>query len=77
MTPVEIHEYKNRWKPGYTVRLHSDLRSKAKEFCKVQMHKQQWDIATYTNVYEDTFQFEYRQDALRFSNYFDQKFVNP
>lgn len=66
MIPVEIFEYKQRWKPGYSVRLHSDLRSQGKDFCKTQMFKQQWDIAEYTDVYEDTFYFEYRQDAESF-----------
>lgn len=67
MTPVEIFEYKNKWKPGYSVRLHSDLRSQAKDWCKIQLHKQQWDLNIYTNVYEDTFMFEYRQDAESFA----------
>lgn len=66
MIPVEIFEYKQRWKPGYSVRLHSDLRSQGKDFCKIQMFKQQWDIAEYTDVYEDTFYFEYKQDAESF-----------
>ena len=30
------------------------------------MFKQQWDIAEYTDVYEDTFYFEYKQDAESF-----------
>lgn len=67
MIPVEIFEYKQRWKPGYVVRLHSDLRSEAKEYCKVQMFKQQWDVSEYTDVYEDTFYFEYKQDANSFA----------
>ena len=67
LTPQEIFEYKTKWEPGYTVRLHSDLRSQGKEFCKVQMFKHQWDINEYTNVYEDTFMFEYKQDANSFA----------
>ena len=67
MTPIEIFEYKNKWKPGYTVRLHSDLRSRATDYCKVQMLKQQWDVRNYSNVYEDTWMFEYRQDAESFA----------
>lgn len=66
MKPVEIFEYKQSWKPGYTVRLHSDLRRNGKDYCKTQMMQQQWDITTYTNVYEDTFHFEYLQDAKMF-----------
>jgi len=67
LTPIEIFEYKQKWKPGYTVRLHSDLRSRGKEFCKIQMLKQQWDITEYTDVYEDTFMFEHNQYAYNFS----------
>jgi hypothetical protein len=66
-TPIEIFEYKLNWKPGYAVRLHSDLRSQGKEYCKVQMFKHQWDISEFTNVYEDTFMFEHKQDADSFS----------
>ena len=67
MNPIEIFEYKQRWKPGYTVRLHSDLRSRGKDYCKTQMLKQQWDIQEFTNVYEDTFLFEYKQYAEQFA----------
>ena len=77
MTPIEIFEYKKRWAPrAYTVRLHSDLRSRGKEYCKTQMQKQQWDVNIYTNNYEDTYLFEYKQDADSFISHFDPKFVN-
>tara|TARA_X000001316_G_C921635_1_gene36143 strand:- start:1559 stop:1789 length:231 start_codon:yes stop_codon:yes gene_type:complete len=72
MTPIEIFEYKLKWKPGYTVRLHSDLRREGKEYCKVQMFKQQWDLKTFTDVYEDTFYFQYCQDAKAFKNKFKE-----
>jgi hypothetical protein len=68
MTPIEIFEYKTRWrKRGYNVRLHSDLRRQAKSFCSIQLFKQQWDISEFTDVYEDTFHFEYKQDAESFA----------
>ncbi len=67
MTPVEIFEYKLRWKPGYTVRLHSDLRSRGKDFCKALL-KQQWDVSIYTDNYEDTFYFENKSDADKFAS---------
>jgi hypothetical protein len=72
LTPVEIFEYKQRWQRagGYAVRLHSDLRDQGKDWCKVQLHKQQWDFTKWSNVYEDTFWFEYQQDA----NLFKEKF---
>lgn len=68
MTPIEIFEYKQQWKPGYSVRLHSDLRSRGKDFCKAQFLKQHWDISTFTDVYEDTFMFEHRIDADQFAS---------
>ena len=34
MTPQEIFEYKNRWKPGHTVQLHSDIVDRGKSWCK-------------------------------------------
>jgi hypothetical protein len=71
MTPLEIFEYKQRWKSrGYSVRLHSDLEHQGKEYCKVQMHKQQWDMIKWTDVYEHTFIFEFRQDAEAFKKHF-------
>ena len=72
MTPVEIFEYKQKWQRtgGYAVRLHSDLRSQGKDFCKVMMMQQQWDMKTYSDVYEDTFLFEHKQDAKMFKNKF-------
>lgn len=66
MTPIEIFEYKLNWKPGYTVRLHSDLRSYGKEWCKQTLEKHQWDVTDYTNVYEDTYNFEHKSDADNF-----------
>jgi hypothetical protein len=72
MIPIEIFEYKQRWlrAGGYAVRLHSDLRSQGKEYCKIQLMKQQWDFTLYTDNYEDTFHFEYKQDADAFRNKF-------
>lgn len=58
MTPQEIFDYKNRWKPGHTVRLHSDLEDRGKEWCKRALEKHQWDMVKWTDVYEHTFCFE-------------------
>lgn len=72
MTPVELFEYKKRWMRagGYPVRLHSDLRSEGKDWCKIQCFTQQWDFKKWSNVYEDTFYFEYKQDAESFRAHF-------
>ena len=76
MLPIEIFEYKNRWKPGYTVRLHSDLRMSAKDYCSVQMFQHQWDVAEYSYVYEDTYMFEHKLDADSFAAQWNPLFVN-
>ena len=33
MTPQEIFEYKQRWRPGYVVDVHSDLDIQCKDWC--------------------------------------------
>ncbi len=76
MLPIEVFEYKNRWKPGYTVRLHSDLRWPAKDYCQVQMFQHQWNVDEYSYVYEDTWQFEYKLDADSFAAQWNPLFVN-
>jgi hypothetical protein len=75
MTPQEIFEHRQRWMRtgnNHPVRIHSDVRKEAKEFCKVQMHPSQWTCKEYTAVYEDTFYFEYFQDELAFRNHFKE-----
>ena len=66
MTPQEIFEYKNNWKPGYTVRLHSDVVDRGKTFCKRICEKHEWSVTTWTNVYEHTFHFEHKHHADEF-----------
>lgn len=58
MTPIEIFEYKNRWKPGYTVRLHSDLVNEGKTWCRRNCERHQWSMTDWTDNYEHTFHFE-------------------
>ena len=58
MTPAEIFEYKQRWKPGYTVRLHSDVVDRGKTFAKRTCQRHQWSVTTWTDNYEHTFHFE-------------------
>lgn len=58
MTPQEIFDYKNRWKPGYSVRVHSDIVDFGKAWCRRQLEKHQWSVTIWTDVYEHTFHFE-------------------
>ena len=79
MTPLEISEHRQRWmSSGYNhpVKIHSDLRSRAKDYCKVQMFKQQWHHVQFTNVYEDTFYFEHHQDSDSFRFKFKDWVIN-
>ena len=57
MTPVETFEYKQLWKPGHTVRLHSDVVDRGKTFCKRMCERHQWSVTTWTASYEHTFHF--------------------
>lgn len=71
MTPIEIFEYKNRWKPnGHSVRIHSDYRSQAKFWCKYNFEPHQWVLNEYTDNYEDTFLFENPLNAKLFRKNF-------
>ena len=74
MIPLEIFEYKNRWKPGHTVKVHSDFRMKGKDYCRIQMFQHQWDINENSAIYEDTYLFEQKVDADSFFVYFEKKF---
>ena len=58
MTTQEIFDYKMRWKPGFTVTLHSDLDVKGKSWCRRNLEPQQWGFSPWTAVYQHTFYFE-------------------
>jgi len=58
------------------VRLHSDLRMSAKDYCRVQMFQHQWDVSEYSYVYEDTYMFEHKLDADSFAAQWEPRFVN-
>lgn len=75
MTPIEIFEYKNRWKPGYAVRLHSDLVIEGKNWCRRNCERHQWSMMDYTNVYEHTFHFELEDQGKEFEKQWP-KFIN-
>jgi len=76
MTPQEIFEYKLTWKPGYTVRLHSDLVDQGKAWCRKWLERQNWSMTEYTDVYEHTFHFKCREAANDFSVAMPEEFVN-
>jgi len=68
-TPQEISDYKQFWRPNaYTVRLHSDLDVRGKDWCRRNLERWEWSMDKYTNVYEHTFCFQYEEDAQEFSS---------
>lgn len=66
MTPQEIADYKLKWLPGHSVRLHSDLTDQGKTWCKRLVDKQSWSFTSWTAPYEHTFHFEDIQAAQNF-----------
>lgn len=69
LTPIEIAEYKQMWMStgdNNPVPIHSDLRSKALDFCKEFIPRERWKHVKWTDVYEDTFYFETFQEAYLF-----------
>ena len=67
MLPIEIFEYKRKWLPGYPISIHSDLRSRAKDWLK-RLEKHQWEYQEYPDVYEDTICFEEEKTAQQFAS---------
>lgn len=73
MTPQEIFDYKKRWRGNaFDVRIHSDLRRRAQDWCKTMLEKKEWDLHAYTDVYEDTFYFEKSFNANAFATAFKE-----
>ena len=75
MTPQETFDHKQRWKPGFTGRLHSDIVDQGKTFCKRQCERHEWSCTTWTANYEHTFHFEHKHHADEFSKQWP-KFIN-
>lgn len=68
MTPQEIFEYKNAWKPNsFQVDVHSDLDVQCKDWCRRNCERWEWSMNTYTYVYAHTFYFEHEFHAKQFS----------
>jgi ABC-type lipoprotein release transport system permease subunit len=76
MTPQEIFDYKNSWLPGYEVKVHSDLRDHAKDWCKTNLEKHQYHIKTWTNIYQYSYYFEDLDQAAKFYAEFESWVLN-
>jgi hypothetical protein len=71
MKPLEIVDYKTNWKSqGFEVKIHTDKQYDAIRWCKEFCEKEEWNINTFTDVYEDTFQFEKAIHAQAFNREF-------
>jgi hypothetical protein len=68
--PIDIFEYKNNWKPGFTVKLHSDWTDKGKTWCRRKLERHEWSMTSWTNAYEHTFHFEKEENAQQFAQAF-------
>lgn len=67
MTPQEIFEYKQRWRPySWAVAVHSDYDWRVKDWCRKHLERQQWSMDTYTDVYEHTVLFEHQHHMQQF-----------
>jgi len=76
MTPQEIFEYKNKWKPNsYQVDVHSDLDVQCKAWCRGNLNRWEWSMDTYTDVYSHSFYFEEEQASAEFARKFE-KWIN-
>jgi YHS domain-containing protein len=77
MTPQEIHDFKMKWMRDdpYHVRLHSDLESYGKDYCKQNFRPEQWKMSKWSDVYEHTFYFCSKNMAESFEKNF-KKYAN-
>jgi len=65
-TPQQVQSHKSNWMPGYAVRLHSDVSSEGKHWCKSCLPRESWSYRKNTAPYEDTFHFEFIEAAQNF-----------
>lgn len=71
MTPQQQFDYKLKWRTNaFSVRLHSDLDWKGKDWCRKHLERHQWGFNKWTAVYEHTFIFEHQKDANAFKEAF-------
>ena len=71
MTPQEIVDYKNKWRPGHLVDVHSDMYTTCVSWCRKVFPQQSWYAKKYTDVYSSSYYFENERDATRFMEQFE------
>lgn len=70
LTPQEVFEYKQGWKPGIEVNVHSDLHIQCKQWARDNLNRWEWSMDAYTDVYSHTFYFQWPAAAERFRQKF-------
>ena len=67
MTPLEIHDYKQKWRPGYAVQVDMDSDFWGKIFCREHTERHKWSFRKHTLPDDShTFYFEDEDFAQRF-----------
>lgn len=76
MTPLEISEYKMRWRPGYRVQVDCDSDVWGKDYCRKHLKRHEWTFNKYTRPDDShTFAFEQKEVALQFLQVYNE--YNP
>ena len=73
MTPLEISEYKMRWKPGYRVQVDIDSDVWGKDYCRKHLERHEWTFDKHTRPDDShTFAFEQQAVAQQFFQAYNQ-----
>ena len=75
MLPLEIVDYKTKWLKTCIniVKIHEDFEFDAKQWCKKNLMKHQWNFVKYTDVYEHSIYFETNEMKTNFEGFIDDK----
>ena len=73
-SPQAVSDHKRKWLMAsyFASHVHSDYRSRVKDWCKANCFKWRYDIKTFTNVYEDTVRFELEEDFTGFNEWYKE-----
>ena len=72
MTPQQRETHKRKWRMAshFVYHTHTDLRSGAKAWCKKNCEHHEWDLKQFTDIYGDTFRFEFEEHFEKFSAWY-------
>lgn len=73
MTPQEMSDYKQKWKPGFTVQVDTDSDVWGKNFCKKHYKRETWGFSPFTMPDDShSFLFEDLVQAIEFLAEYEQ-----